>query len=166
MKKIFLGVSIAALVVCSFGCSKKSVKPVTGAAPVAEVLQSVELSYQRNDATAKDPNTALHCVYVYAENNGSQMSVSKTDMRTSGKCDFAAMKSRAAKAAPVSEAVMNQIVAAVAADNTMNASARDKWDCTAVNVRTTVRQAGGQDCADGKGVANATAKKIASLFNL
>ena len=159
MKKVFLGLSIAALVCCSFGCNKdkKGSESASAASGSSEVVNTIEAKYQRNDASASDPNTALHCVYVKVQNNGGALSLSKAEVKTSGKAASAGMMSADASA---------QIVNMVASDTTLPANVREKWDCTAINITTNVRRVGVQDCLDNNGIANGMGKSIAGMLGL
>ena len=86
MKKVLLGLSIAALVVCSFGCSKKSSSnsdaSATAAAGAAETLNSIEVKHQRFTQNATDPSTALRCVYITGTNNGTTDELKKAEVKT------------------------------------------------------------------------------------
>ena len=170
MKKVLLGLSLAALVVCSFGCSKKSSSnsdaSATAAAGAAETLSSIEVKHQRFTQNATDPSTALRCVYITGTNNGTTVELKKAEVKTSGQCNWAELQGKAAGAAPLSADAAARIVSAVASDSSLPAVAKDKWDCTAINVRTNVRKAGAQDCADGSGAGNAIAKTMASTLGL
>ena len=118
-----------------------------------------------NDANASDPSTALTCKYALVQNNGGTYNVSKAELKTSGKCDFAALKSQASAAGTVSSNAIAQVMAAISADNAP-ASAKAKWDCIAYNVKSNVRKAGVQDCKDGGGQNDATAKAITAALGL
>lgn len=165
MKKVFLGLSIAALVMCSVGCSKKS-ESKTASAGSAEVVNTIEAKYQRNDASATDPSTALRCVLVVANNNGGALSVSKAEVKTSGSCNWGDLQGKLANTGSMSADAAAQIVSMVASDTTLPANVRDKWDCTAINISTNARRVGMQDCANGSGIANSMAKSVASLLGL
>ena len=161
MKKVIIGVSIALLALGATGC-KKEKKTRAAAAGAAEALSQLEVQAQLNNTAATDPNTALTCTYILVQGT----SINKAEIKTSGKCDFAALKGQAAAAGTLSAAAASQIVSAIAADSSLPASAKSKWDCKAYNIRTNVRQVGAQDCKDGKGVNDATAKLISSALGL
>ena len=164
MKKVIIGITIALLAVGAAGCSKE--KKVKAAAPdAAEQLVSIEVQSQMNDGSASDPSTALTCKYAIVQNNGGTLNVSKAELKTSGKCDFAALKGQASAAGSISSNAVAQVMAAVSADN-LPASVKAKWDCTAYNIKTNVRKAGAQDCKDGQGINDATAKAIAAALGL
>ncbi len=165
MKKAFLGLTVAALVVCSFGCSKKS-ETTTAAAPAADAVNTIEVKYQRNDKAAADPNTALRCVYLTAQNNGGTLAVSKAEVKTSGSCNWTDLQGKAASAGVISADAAAQIMSLVSSDSTLPANVRDKWDCTAINIKTNIRKVGAQDCADNNGVANGIGRSIANVLGL
>ena len=168
MKKVFLGLSIAAWVCCSFGCNedKKGSESASAASGSSEVVNTIEAKYQRNDASASDPNTALHCVYVKVQNNGGALSLSKAEVKTSGSCNWADLQGKAASAGMMSADASAQIVNMVASDTTLPANVREKWDCTAINITTNVRRVGVQDCLDNNGIANGMGKSIAGMLGL
>ncbi len=158
MKKVIIGLSIAILALGAMGCNKQK-KAKAAAAGAAEVLQQLEAQYQMNDASAADPNQALTCKYVLIQGT----SVSKAEVKTSGSCNWSDLKSKAAAGAANGN-VAAQLVSVVAADPSLPASAKDKWDCTAYNIKTNVRSVGAQDCKDGSGVNDATGKAITAAL--
>lgn len=169
MKKVLLGLSIASLVFCAFGCSKKSETSTaaTAAAPAAEVMKSIEVKYQMNDATAADPNAALHCVYISGTGMGDgSVTLVKADVKTSGQCKWNELSGKAASAGMLSADVTSKIVNQLSATSGMPAIAKDKWDCAAINVKTNVRMVGVQSCKNGSGAGDAVAKTIAGMLGL
>lgn len=169
MKKAFLGLSIVALVCCSFGCNKdKKAEPTAAAAASgsSEVVNTIEAKLQRNDASATDPNTALRCVYVKVQNNGGSLAISKAEVKTSGSCNWADLQGKAASAGMMPADASTQIVNMIASDVTLPATVRDKWDCTSINITTNARRVGVQDCADNTGIANDMGKTIAGMLGL
>ena len=166
MKKILIALTVAALAMTSFACSKdkkESETAATAAAPAAaETITTIEANYQRNDASASDPSTALTCKVVLV--NGD--AILTAEQKTSGSCDFAALKGSAAAAGSLSADAASSIISTLAADPNLPASAKDKWDCTSINVKTSIRTVGVQDCADGSGNGNAAAQSIAKSLGL
>lgn len=161
MKKIIIGVSIVLLAFGATACHKER-KVRSAGAGSAEVLSQIEVQAQSNDAAAADPNTALTCTYVLVQGT----SVSKAEVKTAGKCDFASLRNQVAAAGNISDAAAAQIISAIAADASLPGSVKSKWDCKAYNVRSNVRSVGAQDCKDGKGVSDATAKAISAALGL
>lgn len=167
MKKVIIGLSVAMLALGAFGCSKdKETKTAVAAAPASENVKQIEVKYQLNDTAATDPSTALTCRYVLVQDNAGTLNITKAEVKTSGKCDWNDLKGKAAAAGTLSSAAASQIVSIIAADTTLPASAKDKWDCAALNIKTNVRKVGAQSCQDGKGVADAVAKQIVSALGI
>ena len=173
MKKILIALTVAALAMTSFACNKDKKETNTAvveasAAPqsAAEVLQQVEANYQRNDGNATDPATALTCKVVVISGSNGSYSIQKAEQKTSGSCDFAALKGSLAAAGSLSAAQADSIVNTLAANPNLPASAKDKWDCTSLNIKTNIRKAGVQDCADGTGNGAAEAAAIAKVLGL
>ena len=165
MKKVLIGLTIAMLSLGAAGCNKD--KPKVAAAPVSEeALLQVEASYQRDDPNAQDPSQALTCKYINVTGSNGAYSVSKAEIKTSGRCDFDALKGSASSAGALAADKAAQIVSLIQSDDSLSASARDKRGCTAINVRTTTRKAGAQDCVDGSGKGNNVAKGIAAVLGL
>ena len=161
MKKVIIGLSIALLAFGAMGCKKeKKVKTATAAA--AEQIMSLEVMAQTNDPAAADPNTALTCKYISVA--GSSMSVG--EIKTSGSCDWNAVKGAAAASGALNSAAAAKIVSAISSDSSLPANVKDKWDCKAINITTNLRQVGAQDCLDGSGVNDATAKAISAALGL
>lgn len=168
MKKVIIGLSVAMLALGAFGCSKdnKETKTAVAAAPASENLKQLEVKYQLNDTAATDPSTALTCRYVLVQDNAGALNITKAEVKTSGKCDWNDLKGKAAGAGTLSAAAASQIVSVIAADSTLPASAKDKWDCASVNIKTNVRKVGALSCKDGKGTNDAVAKQVISALGI
>lgn len=167
MKKVIIGLSVAMLALGAFGCSKeKETKTAVAAAPASENIKQIEVKYQLNDTAATDPSTALNCRYVLIQDNAGSLNISKAEVKTSGKCDWNDLKGKAAGAGTLSAASASQIVSIISADTTLPASAKDKWDCAAINIKTNVRKVGAQSCKDGKGVSDAVAKQVVAALGM
>ncbi|MBQ9394883.1 MAG: hypothetical protein IJU23_05130 [Proteobacteria bacterium] len=161
MKKVIIGLSIALLAFGAMGC-KKEKKVQAASAGASEQILSLEVMAQLNDPAASDASAALTCKYVSV--SGSSMSVG--EVKTSGSCDWSAVKSSAAASGSLNSAAAAKIVSIISADSSLPANVKDKWDCKAINITTNLRQVGAQDCADGSGVSDATAKSISAALGL
>ena len=162
MKKVIVGLTIAMLAIGAAGCSKdKKSNTPSGAPDVAsESLKSVEVKYQRDDPSASDPSTALTCKYMYV----SGSSIKKAELKTSGRCDFEALKANATDAGSLSSDTAAQIIAIATSENAPG-SAREKRGCTAINVKTSLpRSVGVQDCVDNSGNNDSMAKELARVL--
>ena len=167
MKKVIVGLTIALLAVGAAGCNKdKKSTPVTAPSAAEEVLASVEANYQRDDPNASDPSTALTCKYLSVVSEGGVYKVKKAEIKTSGRCDFPSLKNSASDAGVLASDKAAAIVNAATSDSTLPASARDKRGCTAINVRTTGRKIGVQDCSENNGNGDSVAKAIAAQLGL
>ena len=167
MKKIIVGLTIALLAVGAAGCNKdKKAKTVTAPSAAEAVLISVDANYQRDDPNAADPSTALTCKYLGVVSEGGAYKVKKAEIKTSGRCDFNSLKNSASDAGVLASDKAAAIVNVVVSDNTLPASARDKRGCTAINVRTTNRKIGVQDCSENDGNGDSAAKAIAAQLGL
>lgn len=172
MKKLSLAVCIALLALGGFACKDKKADanvPVTTAV-VAESLQQLEGFWQRNDAAAPDPNTALDCRYVLIQEQAGNLVRFSAAMKTSGQCNFAELRSKVQATGNLSGAQAQQIVDLVSA-NAMPASASASWDCAAYTITTNARTVGAMDCAlqdRAKAVsgADAAAKSITDILGL
>ncbi len=170
MKKILIALTVATLAMTSFACNKDKKEAATAAAPApqsaAEVLEQLEANYQRNDANATDPSAALTCKVIVVSGSNGNYSVQKAEQKTSGSCDFAALKGSLAAAGSLSAASADSIVSAISANPNLPASAKAKWDCTSLNIKTNIRKVGVQDCLDGSGNGAAEAAAVARALGL
>lgn len=161
MKKVIVGLSVALLVLGAMGCSKeKKVKSAAASTGASEQILSIEVKAQLNDPAATDPNTALSCKYVLVSNNNKSVGEAKT----SGSCKWNEITP--ASAGALNAAAAAKVISIISADTSLPANVKEKWDCKAINIKTTVRQVGAQDCKDGSGVGDATAKALSAALGL
>lgn len=167
MKKAIIGLSVALLALGAFGCSKDNEsKTAAAAAPSSENLKQLEVKAQLNDTAATDPTTALKCTYVLIQDNNGALNISKAEAKTSGKCDWNDLKGKAAGAGALAAASASQIISIVSADPSLPASAKDRWDCAAINLKTNVRKVGVQSCKENNGAGDAIAKQIMAALGM
>ena len=166
MKKAIIGLTIALLAVGAAGCNKDKKTKAASAPAAVETLEYVDATFQRDDPNAQDPSTALTCKYIRVEGSNGAYTVSKAEIKTSGRCDFNALKGSAASAGVLSADNAAAIVSAIVSDKSLPATVGDKRGCTAFNMKTSTRKAAAQDCPDGSGKGAEVARSVAAILGL
>jgi len=171
MKKVVVVLFAVAVAFGTMACSKDKKKASAPTGPAEETLQQLEALYQLNDPASRDPRSALTCRYVLITNNGGTLERKEASLKTSGQCDFDALKGKVSGAGSLSLDKASQILNIIKSTAGLGANAKARFDCVAYNIKTSVRMVGLQDCniknasaaVSGK---DASAREITQLLGL